>query len=148
MKNKNINNVSPNNLIIKENKEKQENSSFFKSKIIMEYDYNIKDLNVNMTISELKKDINKRLNHNDNEYKLFIGDNSIKVFPDSTSILFLLNEYKSNKIDIKSYKNIFDCTNEINCYENNLTKKISSKDDEIKKLNIEYETIKKDLNDP
>ena len=147
MNNENIINSSTNINIINDNKEKQNNSSLFKSKILMEYNYIIKDINSNMTLSEIKNDINKRLNLKEDEYELFIGDNSINLLEEDKSIIFLLNQYKIDpKINIKAYKNIFDCLREINNYENNLTQKISSKVDDIKKLNIEYENLMEDLN--
>ena len=146
MNNGNIINSSLKKNIIRDNNEKPKNSSLFKSKILIEYDYIIKDLNKNITISELKKDINKRFNLKEDDYELFIGDNSLNLLSNDKSIIFLLNKYKSNKINIKAYKNIFDYIIEINNYENILTKKISSKEDDIKMLNIEYELLKEDLN--
>ena len=146
MNNENIINSSLNKNIIKDNNEKPKNSSLFKSKILIEYDYIIKDLNANITISEIKKDISKRFNLKEDEYELFIGENSLNLLSNDKSIIFLLNKYKSNIINIKTYKSIFDCLREINNYENILTKQISSKDDDIKILNIEYEHLKEDLN--
>ena len=146
MNNENIINSSLNKNIIKDNNEKPKNSSLFKSKILIEYDYIIKDLNANITISEIKKDISKRFNLKEDEYELFIGENSLNLLSNDKSIIFLLNKYKSNIINIKTYKSIFDCLREINNYENILTKQISSKDDDIKMLNIEYEHLKEDLN--
>ena len=60
-------------------------------------------------------------------------------------ILSLLNKYNTNKITIKTFKSIFDIKNQLNNYEKLLTKNISLKDNEINLLNIEYDNIKKDL---
>ena len=146
MNNENIINSSLNKNIIKDNNEKPKNSSLFKSKILIEYDYIIKDLNANITISEIKKDISKRFNLKEDEYELFIGEHSLKLLSNEISIVSLLNKYKINNIKIQSYKTILDSKRDIINYENILTKKISLKDDEIKMLNVEYEKIKEDLN--
>ena len=141
-----INYSSLNNNINKVHNQKESNS-IFKSKIIIKYDFAIKDSsNSNMTLLDLKKEINKKFNIKEDEYELFIGEHSLKLLSNEISIVSLLNKYKINNIKIQSYKTILDSKRDIINYENILTKKISLKDDEIKMLNVEYENIKEDLN--
>ena len=124
----------------------KESNSIFKSKIIIKYDFAIKDSNSNMTLLDLKKEINKKFNIKEDEYELFIGEHSLKLLSNEIPIVSLLNKYKINNIKIQSYKTILDSKRDIINYENILSKKISLKDDEIKMLNVEYEKIKEDLN--
>ena len=139
-----INYSSLNNNINKGHNQKESNS-IFKSKIIIKYDFAIKDSNSNMTLLDLKKEINKKFNIKEDEYELFIGEHSLKLLSNEIPIVSLLNKYKINNIKIQSYKTILDSKRDIINYENILSKKISLKDDEIKMLNVEYEKIKEDL---
>ena len=140
-----INYSSLNNNINKGLNQKESNS-IFKSKILIKYDFAIKDSNTNMTLLDLKKEINKKFNIKEDEYELFIGEHSLKLLSNEIPIVSLLNKYKINNIKIQSYKTILDSKRDIINYENILSKKISLKDDEIKMLNVEYEKIKEDLN--
>jgi hypothetical protein len=140
-----INYSSLNNNIYKGHNQKESNS-IFKSKVIIKYDFAIKDSNSNMTLLDLKKEINKKFNIKEDEYELFIGEHSLKLLSNEIPIVSLLNKYKTNNIKIQSYKTILDSKRDIINYENILSKKISLKDDEIKMLNVEYEKIKEDLN--
>ena len=139
-----INYSSLNNNINKGHNQKESNS-IFKSKIIIKYDFAIKDSNSNMTLLDLKKEINKKFNIKEDEYELFIGEHSLKLLSNEIPIVSLLNKYKINNIKIQSFKTIIDSERDIINYENILSKKISLKDDEIKMLNVEYEKIKEDL---
>jgi len=139
-------NYSSLNININKGHNQKESNSIFKSKIIIKYDFAIKDSNSNMTLLDLKKEINKKFNIKEDEYELFIGEHSLKLLSNEIPIVSLLNKYKINNIKIQSYKTILDSKRDIINYENILTKKISLKDDEIKMLNVEYEKIKEDLN--
>jgi len=140
-----INYSSLNNNINKDDNQKESNS-IFKSKILIKYDFTVRDSNSNMTLLDLKKEINKKFNIKEDEYELFIGEHSLNLVSNEIPIVSLLNKYKTNNIKIQSYKTILDSKREINNYENILSKKILLKDDEIKMLNVEYEKIKEDLN--
>ena len=140
-----INYSSLNNNINKDDNQKESNS-IFKSKILIKYDFTVRDSNSNMTLLDLKKEINKKFNIKEDEYELFIGEHSLKLLSNEIPIVSLLNKYKINNIKIQSYKTILDSKRDIINYENILSKKISLKDDEIKMLNVEYEKIKEDLN--
>ena len=117
----------------------------FTFKLTFIYDLVISNQNRNMTLSEIKALIRKNYSLKENEYKLFIGNNSVNNLSNSTSIKDLLNLYKDNKIIIKTFKYIIDIQKEINDYERFLNNKILLKSEEIKLLNTEYENIFKDL---
>ena len=132
-----------NNIIIDNSKEG--NTQLFKSKFITIFDFNIKDINSQYTLFELKKYINKKFNIKEFEYDLLINENQINNLPDNTQILYLFKKYNTNKIIIKSFKNIFDIYKSLNDYENHLMKSISLKENEIELLKKEYENLKNDL---
>ena len=142
-------NISPTNLsninIINNNNKENEKNFIMKARIVLKYDFIKKESNKDITLFDLKKYINTKFHMQEYEYELFIGEHNINCLSNDTSILYLLNKYNLNKIIIKSFKNIIDILNELNNYEKFLTKKISLKDDEIKKLKEEHEKINEDL---
>ena len=123
----------------------KENTQIFKSKFILKFDFNMKDIDSHYTLSELKKYISKKFNIQEFEYDLLINEKQITNLPDDTQILYLFKKYNTSKIIIKSFKNIFDIYNSLNNYEDHLIKSISYKDNEIKLFKTTYENIKTDL---
>ena len=120
-------------------------STLLKSKIIIVFDFTLKEFNFNMTLFDIKKIINLKYNIQEYEYQLYLNEIPIRHLDDEILIISLLYKYNTNKIIIKAFKNIFDIKNEFNNYETLLTNNISLKDNEINLLNIEYENIIKDL---
>ena len=98
-----------------------------------------------MTISELKTEISKNYFLTEDEYEIFIGENSINNEPNNINVMKLFEKYKSNNINIKTYKNILDLKDQLNNYENFLSKNISLKSKDIDLLSKEYENLKNDL---
>jgi len=127
-----------------DNKEKEKNL-ILKTKIILKYDFIKKESNKDITLFDLKKFINTKFNMQEYDYELFIAEHNINCLSNDTSILNLLNKYKLNKKIIKAFKNVVDILNELNYYEKFLTKKISSKEDEIIFLKKEHEKLTEDL---
>ncbi len=123
----------------------QNESTLLKSKLIIIFDFIKKEQISNMTLLDLKKKINIKFNIHEYEYEILINEIPISNLSNEILILSLLNKYNTNKITIKTFKSIFDIQNELNNYEKLLTKNISLKDNEINLLNIEYDNIKKDL---
>ena len=123
----------------------QNESTLLKSKLIIKFDFIKKEQISNMTLLDLKKKINIKFNIHEYEYEILINEIPISNLSNEILILSLLNKYNTNKITIKTFKSIFDIQNELNNYEKLLTKNISLKDNEINLLNIEYDNIKKDL---
>ena len=120
-------------------------SNLLNSKLIIIFDFIQEDSNSNMTLFDVKNKINSLFNIHEYEYELFINEIPISQLEDEVVIRPLLNKYNTNTIIIKAYKNIFDIQNDLNNYEHFLSNNISLKNNEINKLNIEYENIKKDL---
>ena len=123
----------------------QNESTLLKSKLIIIFDFIKKEQISNMTLLDLKKKINIKFNIHEYEYEILINEIPITNLSNEILILSLLNKYNTNKITIKTFKSIFDIKNQLNNYEKLLTKNISLKDNEINLLNIEYDNIKKDL---
>ena len=109
------------------------------------YDINVK-ITEKMTLNELIVEINKNYFLSEDEYEILIGENVISNVSNNTLVLKLLEKYKSNNIKIKTFKNIFDLQNQLNSYDNFLSKNISLKTDDIKLLKEEYSNILNDLN--
>ena len=123
----------------------KEKKYILKTKIIIKFDLFSEEFNYNSTLGDLKKHINTKFHIQENEYKLLIGESLISDISNDTLISSLLNKYKENSIVIKTYKNIIDVKKDLINYENILSKKISSKEEEIKLLVAENEKLKEDL---
>ena len=122
------------------------NLSLIKTHIIFINKTIINGLNSDFSLLSLKKYINSKYSLQEYEYEVFIGENNINNYPDTTLILFLLNKYKANSITIKTYKNAFDAQNQLNDYEQFLEKQISLKDEDIKSISLEGKKLMDDLN--
>ena len=122
------------------------NSSLIKAYIIFINETIIKDINSDFSLLSLKDYINNKYSLQEYEYEVFIGENNINDYPDTTLILFLLNKYKANSITIKTFKNAFDAQNQVNDYKQFLEKQILLKDDEIKSISLEVSKLMDDLN--
>ena len=133
-----------NNIFIYTNEDYPTNTNL---KMKFSYDLIIRNSNNNITLSDLRKEINKQYFLNENEYELLFGEKTLdKNISNDFSISDIINKYKDNKITIKTCKNIFDIQKQINNYEFFLENKIQKKKDEIKLLDIEYSDFIKGLN--
>ena len=133
-----------NNIFIYTNEDYPNNINL---KMKFSYDLIIRNSNKNITLSDLRKEINKHYFLNENEYELLFGEKTLdKNIPNDFSLSDIINKYKDNKITIKTFKNIFDTQKQINSYEHFLDNNIQKKRDEIKLLDIEYSDFIKDLN--
>ena len=127
------------------NIDKIENNNNIKVQLAFNFEIKIK-ITEKMSLSELKTEISKNYFLTEDEYEIFIGEKSINNEPNNINMMKLFEKYKSNNINIKTYKNILDLQNQLNNYENFLTKNISLKTNDIDLLSKEYENLKKDLN--
>ena len=80
------------------------NSSLIKTYIIFINETIINDINSDFSLLSLKDYINNKYSLQEYEYEVFIGENNINDYPDTTLILFLLKKYKTNSITIKTFK--------------------------------------------
>ena len=125
--------------------ENKNTSNDIKINLAYIYDINVK-ITEKMTLNELIVEINKNYFLSEDEYEILIGENVISNVSNNTLVLKLLEKYKSNNIKIKTFKNIFDLQNQLNSYDNFLSKNISLKTDDIKLLKEDYSNILNDLN--
>ena len=132
------------NTINDENNE--DNNNLFGLKLIILFEFEMKELSLNMTLIDLKKYINLKFHLQDYEYILFIGKNNINNLPQDTLVSDIVNKFNVNKITIKTFKNIFDVHKELDKYEYFLTNNISLKNDDINMLINEYKNIKEEIN--
>ena len=115
-------------------------------KVQLAFKFEIKmNITEKMTISELKTEISKNYFLTEDEYEIFIGEKNINAEPNNLNVMKLFEKYKSNNINIKTYKNILDLKDQLNNYENFLSKNISLKSKDIDLLSKEYENLKNDL---
>ena len=121
-------------------------SSLIKTHIIFINEIKINGLSSDFSLLSLKTYINNKYSLQEYEYEVFIGENNINKYPDTTLILFLLNKYKENSITIKTFKNALDAQNQLNGYEQFLDQQISLKDEDIKSISLEVTKLMEDLN--
>ena len=124
----------------------QGNDNLLESKIIFTYDLIIKDFNSTYTLQDLKNYIIANYSNQDLNYELLIDENPINNLPNDTLIPDLLNKYNTNIITLKSSKTSNDILNQLNHYQNYLTKNISLKENKINLINLEYRKLMEDLN--
>ena len=122
------------------------NLSLIKVHIIFINETIINGLNSDFSLLSLKKYINSKYSLQEYEYEVFIGENNINDYPDTTLILFLIDKYKTNSITIKTFKNAFDALNRLSDYEQFLEKQILLKDEDIKSISLEVSKLMDDLN--
>ena len=116
-----------------------------KVQLVFNYDNKV-IITEKMTFAELKAEISKYYLLSEDDYEIIIGQKCVNNEPNNVLVLKLFEKYNSNKINIKTHKNIFDLQNQLNSYENYLEKNMSLKSDEIELLKKEYETLQNDLN--
>ena len=121
-------------------------SSLIKTHIIFINETKINGINSDFSLLSLKNYINNKYSLQEYEYEVFIGENNINDYPDTTLILFLIDKYKTNSITIKTFKNAFDAQNQLNDYEQFLEKQILLKDEDIKSISLEVSKLMDDLN--
>ena len=83
------------------------------------------------TVLDLKTQISKNFLIREDEYELFLGENSLSKVPNKTSLESLVEQYKTSNFSIKSYKNIFDLKKQLVDYNEFLDRNIKLKEEEI-----------------
>ncbi len=137
---------SPSNLNKINDESNADNNNSFEIKLIISFEFLMKESNINMTLIDLMKCINYRYHLKEYEYEIFIGENNISNLPHDTLISNIINKFNLKNITIKTFKNFFDVNKEFGEYERFLTNNISLKNDDINMLINEYKNIKEDLN--
>jgi len=133
----NINENNDNNNIIINNEIENEN-------IIMNTTYTHKiNLNFpeNATLFDLKTQISKNFLIREEEYELFLGENSLNKVNNKKLLNEIINKFKTKEFKIISYKNIFDLKMQLIDYNEYLEKSIKEKQKEIEKFKKDYKEI-------
>ena len=133
----NENNDNNNNNIIINNENEDEN-------IIINTTYTHKiNLNFpeNATLFDLKTQISKNFLIREEEYELFLGENSLNKVNNKKLLNEIINQFKTKEFKIISYKNIFDLKTQLIDYNEYLEKSIKEKQKEIEKFKKDYKEI-------
>ncbi len=137
----NINNINENNdninNIIINNENEDEN-------VIINTTYTHKiNLNFpeNATLFDLKTQISKNFLIREEEYELFLGENSLSKVNNKKLLNEIINQPKTKEFKIKSYKNIFDLKTQLLDYNEYLEKSIKEKQKEIENFKKDYKEI-------
>ena len=137
----NINNINENNdninNIIINNENEDEN-------VIINATYTHKiNLNFpeNATLFDLKTQISKNFLIREEEYELFLGENSLSKVNNKKLLNEIINQFKTKEFKIKSYKNIFDLKTQLLDYNEYLEKSIKEKQKEIENFKKDYKEI-------
>jgi hypothetical protein len=137
----NINNINENNdninNIIINNENEDEN-------VIINTTYTHKiNLNFpeNATLFDLKTQISKNFLIREEEYELFLGENSLSKVNNKKLLNEIIYQFKTKEFKIKSYKNIFDLKTQLLDYNEYLEKSIKEKQKEIENFKKDYKEI-------
>ena len=95
----------------------------------------------NATLFDLKTQISKNFLIREEEYELFLGENSLSKVNNKKLLNEIINQFKTKEFKIKSYKNIFDLKTQLIDYNEYLEKSIKEKQKEIEKFKKDYKEI-------
>ena len=137
----NINNINENNdninNIIINNENEDENviiNATYTHKINLKF-------HENATLFDLKTQISKNFLIREEEYELFLGENSLSKVNNKKLLNEIINQFKTKEFKIKSYKNIFDLKTQLLDYNEYLEKSIKEKQKEIENFKKDYKEI-------
>jgi len=139
----NINNINENNdnnnnnNIIINNENEDENiiiNTIYTHKINLNFPENA-------TLFDLKTQISKNFLIREEEYELFLGENSLSKVNNKKLLNEIINQFKTKEFKIKSYKNIFDLKTQLLDYNEYLEKSIKEKQKEIENFKKDYKEI-------
>jgi hypothetical protein len=136
----NDNNIN-NNLINNINKTENENEN---ENIIINTIYTHK-ININFpenaTLYDLKTQISKNFLIREDEYELFIGENSLSKINNKKLLNEIISQCQNKEFKIKSYKSIFDLKKQLLDYNEYLDKSIKEKQKEIEDFKQDYKEL-------
>ena len=95
----------------------------------------------NATLFDLKTQISKNFLIREEEYELFLGENSLSKVNNKKLLNEIINQFKTKEFKIKSYKNIFDLKTQLLDYNEYLEKSIKEKQKEIENFKKDYKEI-------
>ncbi len=107
------------------------------------------DLKINFpkeaTLLDLKAQISKSFLMREDEYELYLGNNSLYKINNKISLSSLIEKYQCSDFKIKTYKNIFDLKQQLIDYTEYMDNSIKEKEKEIESFKKNYNDLIKDL---
>ena len=107
------------------------------------------DLKINFpkeaTLLDLKAQISKSFLMREDEYELYLGNNSLYKINNKISLSSLIEKYQCSDFKIKTYKNIFDLKQQLIDYTEYMDNSIKEKEREIESFKKNYNDLIKDL---
>ena len=107
------------------------------------------DLKINFpkeaTLLDLKTQISKSFLMREDEYDLFLGNNSLYKINNKVTLSSLIEKFQCSDFKIKTYKNIFDLKQQLIDYTEYMDNSIKEKEKEIESFKKNYNDLIKDL---
>ena len=107
------------------------------------------DLKINFpkeaTLLDLKTQISKSFLMREDEYDLFLGNNSLYKINNKVTLSSLIEKFQCSDFKIKTYKNIFDLKQQLIDYTEYMDNSIKEKENEIESFKKNYHDLIKDL---
>ena len=107
------------------------------------------DLKINFpkeaTLLDLKTQISKSFLMREDEYDLFLGNNSLYKINNKVTLSSLIEKFQCSDFKIKTYKNIFDLKQQLIDYTEYMDNSIKEKEREIESFKKNYNDLIKDL---
>ena len=97
------------------------------------------------TLLDLKAQISKSFLMREDEYELYLGNNSLYKINNKVTLSSLIEKFQCSDFKIKTYKNIFDLKQQLIDYTEYMDNSIKEKEKEIESFKKNYNDLIKDL---
>ena len=97
------------------------------------------------TLLDLKAQISKSFLIREDEYEIYLGNNSLYKINNKVTLSSLIEKFQCSDFKIKTYKNIFDLKQQLIDYTEYMDNSIKEKEREIESFKKNYNDLIKDL---
>jgi uncharacterized protein YxjI len=97
------------------------------------------------TLLDLKAQISKSFLIREDEYEIYLGNNSLYKINNKVTLSSLIEKFQCSDFKIKTYKNIFDLKQQLIDYTEYMDNSIKEKEKEIESFKKNYNDLIKDL---
>ena len=97
------------------------------------------------TLLDLKAQISKSFLIREDEYEIYLGNNSLYKINNKVTLSSLIEKFQCSDFKIKTYKNIFDLKQQLIDYTEYMDNSIKEKENEIESFKKNYNDLIKDL---
>ena len=97
------------------------------------------------TLLDLKAQISKSFLIREDEYEIYLGNNSLYKINNKVTLSSLIEKFQYYNYKIKTYKNIFDLKQQLIDYTEYMDNSIKEKEKEIESFKKNYNDLIKDL---